>query len=129
MDVESICGDQCPLECSSSRYDSFVNTAEYPAPIYANSLMQNPLIQAKYASKLSELTYDSLKRNMIGISVYYGDLGYDQFDEMEAMSVLDTVSNIGGTLGLFLGTSFLSFAEIIDVIIQIIIYKLGLESA
>ena len=101
----------------------YTSANDYPSKAYSKMLMQNPVIQAKYASNPSDLTYDSLKKNLVQISVYYGDLGYQQFDEMEKMSISDLISNIGGTLGLFLGMSFLSFMEIIDVLLQIIFYK------
>lgn len=72
---------------------------------------------------MSELTYDSLKRNMVQMTFFYGDLGYNEYDEVPSMNWIDLVSNIGGTLGLFLGMSFLSFVEIIDIIMQIFLTK------
>jgi hypothetical protein len=101
----------------------YASYTDYPSEAYAESLMQNPKIQAKYASNPADLTYDSLKRNLVQVSVYYGDLGYILYEELENMSLEDLISNIGGTLGLFLGMSFLSFMEILDVILQIIFYK------
>ena len=122
-DIKSVCGSKCPLECESVKYNMYTSASDYPSKAYSNMLMQNPVVKAKYASNPSDLTYDSLKRNLVQISVYYGDLGYQKFDEMEKMSISDLISNIGGTLGLFLGMSFLSFMEIIDVLLQIIFYK------
>ena len=72
---------------------------------------------------MSTLTYESLKHSMLQLSIFYGDLGYEQYDEVEDMSWLDLTSNIGGTLGLFIGMSFLSFVEIVDIVLQIILYK------
>ena len=82
--------------------------------------MKNPIIQAKYASDLSKLDYDSLKRNLVQIWVSYSELGYDRYVEIAKTEVIDLVSNIGGTLGLFLGMSFLSIAEILDILLQIL---------
>lgn len=90
--------------------------------------MNNPKIQAKYASNPSNMNYDSLKRNMVQIAVYYGDLGYQQYQELEKMSLGDLISGIGGTLGLFLGMSFLSFVEIFDVMLQIFFYLISKDS-
>ena len=36
------------------------------------------------------------------------------------MDFFDLISNIGGNLGLFIGISFLSFAEIIELLIEAI---------
>ena len=85
--------------------------------------MKNPKIQAKYVSDLSKLGYDSLKRNIVQIWVGYRDLGYDRYVEDAKTEVIDLVSNIGGTFGLFLGMSFLSIAEILDILLQILFYN------
>ena len=85
--------------------------------------MKNPIIQAKYASDLSKLDYDSLKRNLVQIWVSYSELGYDRYVEIAKTEVIDLVSNIGGTLGLFLGMSFLSIVEILDILLQILFYN------
>lgn len=124
MDVKSIYGSECPLECESVSYNLYTSQAEYPSKNYAKLLMRNPWIRTKYASKnLSELTEESLKRNMVEITVYYSNLGYENYEEMENMSGLDLASNVGGTLGLFLGMSFLSLIEFVDVFLQICFYK------
>jgi len=37
------------------------------------------------------------------------------------MDIFDLISNIGGNFGLFIGISFLSFAELIELFVEIII--------
>jgi len=37
------------------------------------------------------------------------------------MNELDLISNIGGNMGLFIGVSFLSFAELIELFIEIVL--------
>ena len=105
------------------KFDLYTTSLDYPSIRYTNSLINNPKIRAKYASNISELTHESLKRNLVQISVYYADLGYSQFDEVASMTWIDLTSSIGGTLGLFLGMSFLSFMEFFDIFLQIIFYK------
>lgn len=97
--------------------------ADYPSSVYANSLMNNPKIVSLYAADTTKpLAFDSLKRNIIKFSVFYGDLGYERYEELANMRLIDLVSNIGGTVGLFLGMSFLSFLELFDIILQILVY-------
>lgn len=124
MDVPEICGHECPLECDSVTYNLYTSQADYPSRVYANSLMNNSLIQSKFADNPSELTYENLKRTMVQLSIFYGNLGYQKFEELPNMTLADLVSNVGGTLGLFLGMSFLSFVEIIDILLQIAIHKI-----
>lgn len=121
--VPQSCRDKCPLECDTITYDLYLSSVEYPSLVYGEALMKNPWIKYKYAKDISKLNYDSLKRSMVQISVFYGDISYDHLDESAKTEVIDLVSNIGGTLGLFLGMSFLSFAEIFDILLQLLFYK------
>lgn len=123
MDVQSLCGSQCPLECDSVTYNLFASQGDYPSQVYAQSLTNNKLVQARFGSDPTKLTYTALKSNLLQIAVYYSNLGYDSYSETENMSLLDLISNIGGTLGLFLGVSFLSFVEILDFFLQICFEK------
>lgn len=123
LDVTTICGDSCPLECDSVTYNLFTNEAEYPSKVYANSLVNNPIMKAKFTSNPSDLNYDTLQRTMLQVSVFYGHLGYQYYEEAAKMEVSDLVAYIGGTLGLFLGMSFLSFVEILDCLLQIWFYR------
>lgn len=120
-DIEAKCVELCPLECESITYNVNAFFAQYPSRNYANALAQNPTIQTKFTT--NNVTYESLKSNMAQLSVYYGDLGYEKYDEIEDMSWIDLISSIGGTLGLFLGMSFLSFVELVDVVLQILFYS------
>lgn len=104
-------------------YNLFTNEAQYPSKVYVNSLVNNPIMKAKFASNPSDLNYDTLQRTMLQVSVFYGHLGYQYYEEAAKMEVSDLVAYIGGTLGLFLGMSFLSFVEILDVFLQICFYR------
>lgn len=66
------------------------------------------------------MTLEELRANLLDISIFYSELGYRKFYEIEKMNIIDLVSNVGGTLGLFLGMSFLSFVEIIDIFLNIL---------
>lgn len=130
QDQTGMCGDLCPLECSWIFYNQYTSFADYPSTIYASSLQKNPRILAKFAANfLSQLTHESLKRNVLELSVFYGDLGYEKYEEVADVEWLDLVSNIGGTLGLFIGMSFLSFVEIFDVLLQVILRKTNKSSS
>ncbi len=42
-------------------------------------------------------------------------------DQIPKMNSFDFISNLGGNFGLFIGISFLSFAEFIELFIEIIL--------
>ena len=48
--------------------------------------------------------------------VFYKNLNYVLITEKPNMELADLISNIGGILGVFLGVSFLSFIEIIEIL-------------
>ena len=89
----SECNPQCPLECESTYYQ----ISAYPLANYYSSYLQN----------------------VIKFILYFDDSKYTELSQIEKTSLPEIVSIVGGTLGLFLGLSLLSFVEIIDFIIEI----------
>ena len=59
--------------------------------------------------------------NLISIDIYYENLEYTSISQLPKMDIIDLISNIGSNLSLFIGISFLSFAEIIEIIGEILI--------
>ena len=91
--ITSICGNDCPLECDSIEYET--------------SLSFN-----KFLTNNSD--------NIVNFNLFYSSLDYTMIDQIGKMNGFDLISNIGGNLGLFIGISFLSFAELIELFIEII---------
>jgi len=56
--------------------------------------------------------------NFISIRIYYDKASYTRINEIPKIEIVDLIANIGGNLGLFLGVSFLSFAEIFELIFE-----------
>jgi hypothetical protein len=95
----------CPEECDSIQYDK---THSFTKISTHNEAFKNFQID-----------------NYIFFSVYYENLQYTVIDQIAQMNVFDLISNIGGNLGLFIGISFLSFAELIELLVEIIYIILG----
>ena len=128
QDVKLICGDECPLECVSITYMNALSLNNYPSEAYASVLVNNQKVRERFDNR-TNITYDELKKNLVSVFVYYDDLIYKSYTETSKMSIADLISNIGGTLGLFLGLSFLSFIEIVDVIIHIVCLLLKMHTS
>jgi hypothetical protein len=60
-----------------------------------------------------------------GIYVYYSSLKYILITEQSQMHIIDLILNEGGTLGLFIGVSFVSLFEISKIILEIIMIISG----
>ena len=52
--------------------------------------------------------------------VFNLNLEYNLIEQMAKTNSFDMVSNIGGTIGLFTGFSFLSIVEMIEILMKII---------
>ena len=63
------------------------------------------------------------KKNHLALNIFYDSYSYTTIQEVAKMDILDLISNIGGTLGLFIGMSFLSFAEVFEIFYLILISR------
>ena len=61
-----------------------------------------------------------LEPNVTFSKAYYRSLKYTFISQAPKMLFFDMLSNVGGTLGLFVGLSFVSLFEILEIIIEII---------
>jgi hypothetical protein len=89
--ISNVCLPLCPLECDSMNYDM----------------------------SLSMMKFTNNNENLIGFNAYYYDSTLTFISELEKFNFLDLISSIGGNLGLFIGVSFLSFAEFIEYLVEI----------
>jgi len=92
------CSDYCPIECETFSYDISIN------------LRTNQALSTS---------------NIFGIYVYYEDLKYTLISQQPKIQFIDLISNIGGSLGLFVGISFISFLELFEILIEIIFIHFG----
>lgn len=80
----------CPLECESVSYSITIND-------YEND-------------------YES---NLTALRVYFRSLKHTLIKQYPKLLIFDLISNIGGTLGLFIGVSFVSLFEITEIVAAI----------
>jgi hypothetical protein len=69
------------------------------------------------------MTFEELQKKSIAISIFYSDLSYIYIGESVKTLVIDLFSNIGGTLGLFVGVSMLSLIEIVEILIEVVFIR------
>lgn len=68
-----------------------------------------------YSAMISENSYS----NSTETQIFYNEFKYTLFTETAKTSGMDLVSNIGGMLSLFIGLSFVSFFEFIEIVIEL----------
>jgi len=95
--IYAICPD-CPEECDLIQYE------------ITHSFTK---LSTQY-----ELFKNFSTENLVYFTIFYESPQYTVIDQIAKMDVFDLISNIGGNLGLFIGISFLSFAELIELLVE-----------
>lgn len=113
--IDEKCGMKCPLECDAIKYPVTLTYLDYPTEAYYNKLIKESRFK-----NLRPITFEKLKNRLIFLNIYYSEFQYKKIQEVEKMTIIDLVAGIGGTLGLFIGISFLSLIEILHVAVEII---------
>jgi len=113
-DLFQFCLEKCPIECDLIKYKTTANyygtvTEEYYNFLVNETNLINP-----------SLTFEQIKTDGVYISISYQSLDYTLINQIPKMLTFDLISNLGGTLGLFLGISFLTLVELLDILIRII---------
>jgi hypothetical protein len=73
-----------------------------------------------YKEYLGVYDYEMLKKSLYRIYIYYPSMGYISLTEYPKTSVIDLLSSIGGTLGLYIGISFLSLIECVEILLEVV---------
>lgn len=92
------CSLQCPVECNSIRFSHTISLAEYPS---------------KWLAVQSESHGLEPSERLI-VNVFYNEMFYSLIEDSPAITVDSLLALIGGSLGLFLGASFLTLLEAVE---------------
>ena len=90
----------------------------FPSADYEQELEANEQLISLMGMPADEVTSEVIERSVIGLEISYHDIEYTSITEQESVTLIDLIANIGGTLGLFIGISLLSFMEIIEIFIK-----------
>ena len=117
-EINKECAPRCPIECSRTVLDTTISYYTYPAA-YLNryKLKLN-------STGLSQTDYDAyVLNNLVEINVFYDSLSYVETLEDPKMSAEDFLGSLGGHLHLFLGMSLLTFIEIVELVIIVLLHS------
>ena len=90
----------CPEECESSGYTHSLSYANYPTDSYAKYLIKNSLFFKRFSANYS---LESFKKEILYLRIYFEDMKETVTKQEIKTQLADLISNLGGTLGLFLG--------------------------
>lgn len=102
------CSIQCPLECDSQTFDFLISYSDFPSESYYNLYARDEIFVKNYFPN-GGLSYKEFKKRSVGINIYYSQFNYRVITELQKITMIDLISNIGATLGLFLGIYLIGF--------------------
>jgi hypothetical protein len=97
------CYSQCPFECAKSELLTSITLSRYPASNHYASQLNR-----RYISKVNpNIEFHDIWYNVLKFNIFYDALTFTSITETASMNMISIISNIGGTLGLFLGKDFI----------------------
>jgi amiloride-sensitive sodium channel subunit alpha len=116
------CLDKCPLECESVTYDYSVSTLDFPSREFYETFINDSIFSKNISDALgTNGTFDLYKENFLSLNVFLSSNKYTKIMEMPKISLIDLISGIGGSIGIFLGFSMFSLIEVLELLFQVLI--------
>jgi hypothetical protein len=110
------CSQFCPLECDQYSYEIFHTPAKIIGSGRINKFNNNYV----YSFLPEFQTYENVSKTYYLINVYYEDLKYTLISQQPKIELFGLISNLGGLLGLFIGFSFISCLELIEILAELL---------
>ncbi|XP_070545383.1 uncharacterized protein [Ptychodera flava] len=110
----------CRIPCEEQFYDKTISQSLWPATVSLSYIL-------KTIHSISAKTNDindalSVSLNLAQLEVYFEELTIESTTESPAYGIEDFLSDIGGTLGLYIGLSVITVAEFIELVASVIRY-------
>jgi hypothetical protein len=113
------CTSECPLECDSVKYEYSLSSMSYPSQSFYDKLKSdvNTLSSLESYFGINLSTIENYKKYFLMVNVYYPYLVYTKITESPKFTLVDLISQTGGSLGMFCSFSLFHFIEIIEILI------------
>jgi hypothetical protein len=112
------CSLYCPEKCESIFFQTNSFSTDYLTRGYAADLIKSPIIYERFKN-YTNLTYEVLKENILEVNIQLEELQYTMLTNQPIMDFYSLLTNLGGIMGLFVGFSFLTLIEFIQLFITI----------
>ena len=116
------CFPLCPLECYTNQYKTSQSNSQFSPETYMDLIRKRKNYLSKYDNET--LSDESIKRGIVKLNIYYDSLSYTQITESAKMNKVSLLASIGGFMGMFLGMSLMTFVEILDILVRLILHKM-----
>ena len=113
-DITKSCRTLCPYSCNYTKFDILTTRASYPNFLYMGKLDEYLL-----SKKGIKQTVNKTASSYAKINIYFDDLRYTTTTETAQIILSDLIASLGGTVGLYIGFSFLTLGEVFEIIFNI----------
>ena len=70
------------------------------------------------------LSDQAIRNGLTKVNLYYDELSFTEITEAPAMNEVALMAAIGGFMGMFLGMSFMTLVELVDIMFRIVLMKI-----
>ena len=103
----------CPEHCDDVAYTTVINGNPWPQYWQASSFLR--MINDIEGKANRTLSTTEIRERLLKVSIYYEDFKEHISEERPSYDLSTIASDLGGQMGLFLGASFISIAEILSL--------------
>lgn len=114
----------CAHECS--KVDFIITTSSASAPSIEYIHLAKNLVESQHRQMLKNWSTNWLsefQKNYVGLEVVCQSNEVENYRQEPSISPVDVLSNVGGHTGLWIGISFLSLMEIVEMIYRFLRYQ------
>lgn len=106
----------CPIECEFLAYPLSVSIDEYPTQNYASLMLatKSNQLENMLKTEIENITYETIRNSFASVHIRFSNLAITEKIEKAAVPFVILISNLGGTLGLFVALSVLSILEVLE---------------
>ena len=122
------CLSECPLECLKQTFDLQESSLDFPTEEDYEFLKSDIYMkELEEEVKVNLSSFDKYKKQFAAVNIFYPYLQYTEITEFPKTTIIELISNVGGSMGVFLGFTLFSFFELVEVLCAIIL-QLGFRT-
>lgn len=113
------CSKSCPQRCSHLSYRTSISSSSWSSN-YVNQIQK--LMRRDKDSNFASMgrNKDMLRDNFLRINIYFEELNMEKITYSEYYLIENLMSDIGGQLGLWIGVSVITIAEMLKLLLDIL---------
>lgn len=115
----SLCPQYCPKECLTTQYETSVSYLDIPTYLSYQDILTTNQESLVKVFRNRHISYDMLSKSFAGARIHFQEVKVTEMEESAAMSFVELVSNIGGTIGLFIEFSLMTCVDFVELMIEI----------